>query len=106
MFNFTETFEEDTEFGFCNELRDVAEELGIDTSSLAFGLSAEMDTDQLLTIKAALEEAIEQSNQETLRQMGRCCMGYKWRKEGAGYRCEGGSHWVSDAELAAGKNGS
>jgi hypothetical protein len=41
----------------------------------------------------------EQANQEKLRHMGVCVMGYRWIKQSGGYRCAGGSHWVSDAQL-------
>ncbi|GAD99219.1 conserved hypothetical protein [Paecilomyces variotii No. 5] len=41
----------------------------------------------------------EQANQAKLRQMGVCVMGYRWIKQSGGYRCAGGSHWVSDAQL-------
>ncbi|GAW23387.1 hypothetical protein ANO14919_129450 [Xylariales sp. No.14919] len=37
--------------------------------------------------------------QEALRKMGRCKYGYSWRREGHGYRCEGGMHYVSDVEV-------
>jgi hypothetical protein len=37
--------------------------------------------------------------QQTLRKMGRCVYGYSWTYEGGGYRCEGGMHFVSDAEV-------
>lgn len=40
--------------------------------------------------------------QEALRKMGRCEYGYAWKPEGGGYRCEGGAHFVSNAELRAG----
>ena len=105
MFGFEQNTETEIEFGFCKELTEVAEELDIDTSSLSFGLSEDLDEQSLLAIKAALEEAIEQANQEKLRQMGRCCMGYKWLREGAGYRCAGGSHYVTDEQLKAGDDG-
>ncbi|CAG7971784.1 unnamed protein product [Penicillium salamii] len=41
----------------------------------------------------------EQANQLKLRTMGVCVMGYRWIKQSGGYRCAGGSHWVSDAQL-------
>ena len=88
-----------TEFGFCSELQNVANELGIDTSGLAFGLCEELDTQSLLAIKEALEKAIEQANQDKLKAMGRCCMGYEWLKVANGYRCAGGTHFCSDKEL-------
>lgn len=41
----------------------------------------------------------EQQAQAKLREMGVCVMGYRWIKQTGGYRCAGGSHWVSDAQL-------
>jgi hypothetical protein len=41
----------------------------------------------------------EQANQEKLRRMGVCVMGYRWIKQSGGYRCAGGSHWVADTQL-------
>ncbi|KAI0550579.1 P-loop containing nucleoside triphosphate hydrolase protein [Xylaria curta] len=37
--------------------------------------------------------------QKVLRKMGRCKYGFAWRHVGGGYRCEGGAHFVSDAEV-------
>jgi hypothetical protein len=34
-----------------------------------------------------------------LRQMGVCVAGFRWIKQGGGYRCVGGSHWVDDSQL-------
>ena len=41
----------------------------------------------------------EREAQKKLREMGVCCAGFRWIKQGLGYRCAGGSHYVSDAEL-------
>lgn len=41
----------------------------------------------------------EQATQVKLRGMGVCLQGYQWIKRPGGYRCTGGSHWVSDAQL-------
>jgi len=41
----------------------------------------------------------EELAQSRLRQMGVCVAGYRWIKQGGGYRCAGGSHWVSDSQL-------
>lgn len=41
----------------------------------------------------------EQANQMKLRSMGVCVAGFIWIKQSGGYRCAGGSHWVSDAQL-------
>ena len=37
--------------------------------------------------------------QATLRQMGVCCAGFRWIKQLSGYRCAGGSHFVSNEKL-------
>jgi hypothetical protein len=37
--------------------------------------------------------------QRKLEDMGVCPMGYRWRKQVSGYRCEGGSHFVSHSQL-------
>ena len=41
----------------------------------------------------------EQQAQEKLRHMGVCCAGFRWIKQGSGYRCAGGSHYVSNEQL-------
>jgi hypothetical protein len=41
----------------------------------------------------------EREAQKKLREMGVCCMGYRWIKQAHGYMCAGGSHYVSDAQL-------
>lgn len=41
-------------------------------------------------------EALAQSK---LRQLGVCVQGYNWIKQGGGYTCAGGSHWVNDSQL-------
>ncbi|VDC00512.1 unnamed protein product [Peniophora sp. CBMAI 1063] len=37
--------------------------------------------------------------QRRLQRMGLCVMGYEWIAESGGYRCAGGTHFVSNAEL-------
>ncbi|KAF9264149.1 P-loop containing nucleoside triphosphate hydrolase protein [Marasmius fiardii PR-910] len=37
--------------------------------------------------------------QQQLQQMGVCEAGYEWIKESGGYRCAGGSHFISDSQL-------
>ncbi|UKZ49173.1 hypothetical protein TrVGV298_003416 [Trichoderma virens] len=39
------------------------------------------------------------SLQHTLQQLGQCEAGFDWVREGAGYRCKGGSHYVSDTQI-------
>ena len=41
----------------------------------------------------------EELAQSRLRQMGVCVAGFRWIKQGGGYRCAGGSHWVDDSQL-------
>lgn len=41
----------------------------------------------------------EAKAQQKLRDMGMCEAGFRWIKQGNGYRCGGGSHFVSNAQL-------
>ncbi|KAF5346146.1 hypothetical protein D9758_009987 [Tetrapyrgos nigripes] len=41
----------------------------------------------------------EAQAQQKLRSMGVCVAGFRWIKSHGGYRCAGGSHFVSDAQL-------
>ncbi|CZR61308.1 related to stage V sporulation protein K [Phialocephala subalpina] len=41
----------------------------------------------------------EKKAQLKLREMGVCVQGYRWIKQAKGYRCAGGSHFVSDSQL-------
>jgi len=41
----------------------------------------------------------EEEVQLKLRQLGVCVAGYQWIKQGGGYRCAGGSHFVTDGQL-------
>jgi hypothetical protein len=41
----------------------------------------------------------ERQAQTKLRHMGVCCQGYQWIKQSSGYRCAGGSHYVSNGQL-------
>jgi len=45
------------------------------------------------------KEAEHQRVQERLRICGACPMGYSWHPCGGGWRCAGGSHYMSDADL-------
>lgn len=62
-------------------------------------LEAEME---ILQRKRAEEEERrrkEREAQKKLRDMGVCCAGFRWIKQALGYRCAGGSHYVSNAQL-------
>lgn len=41
----------------------------------------------------------EEKAQTTLRQMGVCVQGFQWVKQANGYRCRGGAHFCSNAQL-------
>jgi len=47
------------------------------------------------------EQRKAQAIQEKIRQIVPCPMGFAWLKVGGGWRCAGGSHYVSDAQLMA-----
>ena len=49
--------------------------------------------------RIAEEKAQEERKQQKLRQMGVCVAGFQWIKQAGGYRCAGGSHFVSEAQL-------
>ncbi|KAE8154703.1 P-loop containing nucleoside triphosphate hydrolase protein [Aspergillus avenaceus] len=61
----------------------------------------EEELDRLKKLREAAEEARrkEQATQKKLKTMGVCCMGYRWIKQASGYRCAGGSHFVSNVQL-------
>ena len=52
-------------------------------------------------IKAEMEaqHKKEQQAQKKLREIGVCIQGFRWIKQAGGYRCAGGSHYVSDGQL-------
>ena len=55
-------------------------------------------------LRRAREEAQKKGKEEAeaqkkLRAMGVCPVGFRWIKQGAGYRCAGGGHFVSNAQL-------
>ncbi|KAK6526384.1 hypothetical protein TWF694_004981 [Orbilia ellipsospora] len=52
-------------------------------------------------ILAALEEERQKAMeaQKKLRKMGRCPVGFEWIKQASGYRCAGGSHFLSDGDV-------
>ncbi|KND87315.1 hypothetical protein TOPH_08072 [Tolypocladium ophioglossoides CBS 100239] len=41
----------------------------------------------------------EKAKKAKLLAMGACPVGYHWIKQSGGYRCAGGSHWMSDEKV-------
>jgi hypothetical protein len=60
--------------------------------------------EQLAAMEKALRRAEEDRKKEAvaqakLRSLGVCVAGFRWVKQSGGYRCAGGSHYVSDSQL-------
>jgi len=72
-------------------------------------LEAWLERERLERERRRLEEQAriraEQEKQarirEKLRQISPCPAGFSWYKTGGGWRCGGGSHFVSDSQLNA-----
>ncbi|KAJ8584093.1 hypothetical protein M405DRAFT_684441, partial [Rhizopogon salebrosus TDB-379] len=47
----------------------------------------------------AKKKSEEERIQQKVRNLGVCGQNYPWIKQSSGYRCAGGSHFVSDSEL-------
>ncbi|KAI1303510.1 P-loop containing nucleoside triphosphate hydrolase protein [Xylaria venustula] len=65
-------------------------------------LNAKREAEEKL--RKAQAEAEEKRRQEAMiqkkiRDMGICPAGFRWIKQGAGYRCAGGSHYLSNGQL-------
>lgn len=55
--------------------------------------------EEFVAIEKARQKEMER--QKKLKVLGRCPMGYQWIKQSSGYRCAGGSHTLSDANIDA-----
>ncbi|KAL4998548.1 P-loop containing nucleoside triphosphate hydrolase protein [Aspergillus recurvatus] len=64
-------------------------------------LEKRAELERLRKIREAEEQTRrkEQQIQQKLRRMGRCVAGFHWIKQASGYRCAGGSHFVSNEAL-------
>jgi DNA repair exonuclease SbcCD ATPase subunit len=62
---------------------------------------ARKEAARLAEEKSRKEEARkrEAAIQHKIRQMGVCVQGYRWIQQGSGYRCGGGSHFLSNSQL-------
>jgi hypothetical protein len=64
-------------------------------------VEAELERRRKEELYAAMEREKEREKmaQKKLRELGVCCQGYRWIKQTNGYRCAGGSHFLSDTQL-------
>ena len=62
---------------------------------------AQLELEEIERQKRELEEKLrrEALEQAKLARMGLCPVGYCWVRQNGGYRCAGGSHWVSDGDM-------
>lgn len=62
---------------------------------------ARMERERVLQelAKVRIRQEREIKAQRKLREMGVCVAGFRWIKQARGYRCAGGSHFVSDQQL-------
>jgi hypothetical protein len=49
--------------------------------------------------EARRKAELYQKAQEKLRRLAKCPAGFEWRQVGGGWRCGGGSHFVSNETL-------
>ncbi|KAL6407796.1 NFX1-type zinc finger-containing protein 1 [Ilyonectria robusta] len=61
------------------------------------------DEDRERIVREVLAEEARRKKIEAqkakLKMAGRCPAGFDWIKQAGGYRCAGGSHWITDSEL-------
>ncbi|KAJ3187506.1 hypothetical protein HDU85_006800 [Gaertneriomyces sp. JEL0708] len=92
------------------ELRRLQEELELATREMALQRQRELEETirkekakeaEALRRKTAMEEELRKKTaiQHALRRLSSCPQGYAWFQVGGGWRCRGGSHFVTDAEL-------
>lgn len=59
------------------------------------------ELDEIERKRRQMEEELkkEAAVKAKLKAMGVCCMGYAWIKQSSGYRCAGGSHFMSNDQI-------
>ncbi|KAH8691554.1 P-loop containing nucleoside triphosphate hydrolase protein [Talaromyces proteolyticus] len=80
----------------------IEEQLRQEKRCMEAALKAKREAEEKL--RKAQEEAEKRRQQELavqkkIRDMGICPAGFRWIKGGAGYRCAGGSHYLSNSQL-------
>ena len=62
--------------------------------AIATKLGRKIDKDR--DAEAGGDDLTDEDIVQRLREMGPCPMGFAWHREGSGWRCGGGSHFVHD----------
>ncbi|KAF2178659.1 P-loop containing nucleoside triphosphate hydrolase protein [Zopfia rhizophila CBS 207.26] len=94
--------EEEERLAENNRRKEIEEELRQEKQRIEAARQAMREAEEKL--KKAQEEAErkrkqEEAIQKKIRDMGICPAGYRWFKGGGGYRCGGGSHFMSNTQL-------
>ena len=66
--------------------------------------TARADEAERVALRLKEKKRQEEAVMHKLKMIGKCCMGYNWIKEGGGYRCAGGGHFVSNSMIKAYEN--
>jgi len=87
-------------------VNDLSQQLGTDMQKLNSKV-ASMDANlqqvgsQLTDVASKLAKTDPEKIQKILKEIGNCEMGFPYKKVSGGWRCSGGTHFVSDATVAA-----
>ncbi|GJD03398.1 ATPase [Colletotrichum higginsianum] len=82
------------------EERDAKYRAMLETKRKAVGAAREAILKELIEEEERLKK--EEEQRKKAAKMGRCPVGYDWIKQAqGGFRCAGGSHYISDEELAS-----
>ena len=76
---------------------------GFDDSMLALLLLAKRAKEEALRKleeQKRVELAKEAAAQTAIQRMGKCVLGFKWDRVGSGWRCAGGTHFLSGNTVA------
>jgi hypothetical protein len=82
--------------------KEIEEELREEKRRIDDALKAKRDAEEKL--RKAREEVARKMQQELavqkkIKDMGICPQGFRWIKQGGGYRCAGGAHFLSNSQL-------
>ncbi|KAK1981578.1 ATPase [Colletotrichum cereale] len=91
-----EQLEKDKE---AEEAREAKYRAMVETKRKAVGAAREAILKELVEEEERRKEEEEQRKKAAM--MGRCPMGYDWIKQAQGFRCAGGSHFISDELLGS-----